>query len=1208
MRAVPAPNARFERTRRLGEGTNGVVYEAVDRERGTRVALKTLRHRASHSLARLAREFRTIQRVRHPNLVALGELVAGGPEVFFTMELVEGTDFMAAVRPDHTSFDEPRLRECLRQLAAALSALHDAGFVHRDIKPSNVRVTREGRVVVLDFGLAAEVDVDEPWDQQGAGTPTYMAPEQAVSAHVGPEADWYAVGVMMFEALTGKVPFEGPPLQVTTRKQREEPPPPSAVVSGVPADLDSLCAALLRFDPDARPTGGHVLRALRATATSRPADPRTSQFPDEPFVGRTAELHALHAAFRDSHNGPPMTVVVDGESGRGKSALVRHFLSRLRLEAPDVVALSARCFADEVAPFAAVRGLVDALAGWLVRHDSAETRSLVPPEPLALVQAFPALKRVEAIAELARGPLPPFAPWGLRTHAFGILRDLLRRLNARRPLVMVIDDAQWADDDSLALLSELTRAPEAPRLLLILTVATGGETSRVRAAPSAEWQGRSLADLHGAMRRINVGALPDEDARALGVDPGLASFAHGDPLLLDRMTRDAESSSNGVGSKRRFEDLVWDAVLALDDAARATLETVCVAGVPLGQDVLDRALSVEGAAAARNVSRLDFQHLVKTWGARGARVVAPYHDRVRCAVLARLDGRRRAEIHRRLAGALERSECIDPGPLWAHWFAAGDLAQARHYAALAAEEAFERMAFDCAARFYERALSDEIPAGERRALLVKLANARANAGWARRAADAFRQAAEGAHAKEALQLRRRAAEELLLAGDIDGGTSVLRDVLAGLRMWMPSSQLATVMALLFFRALLRVRGVRHARRADAHVPPEALVRLNVCWVVARVLAISDRQVGAYFATRMLLLALRYPDPTLLSNALAHEAGVQAAKGVRAAARVDGLIAQADAIAVKSTTPFARVAGPRMRGLAAYLQGRFAEALELNDRATARILETAPDEYFAVRQTQLYSLWSLAMLGEIKELSARLTRALREATDRHDVETMTVLRWGLFANAWLREGNPAAYRAGIDEAMRPWEKRPYSGHHHFACSALAQVDLYEGLGHDAFQRLVEDFPRARRALRFDVEIRHCGSRQLRGRAAVLAAAQTAPADRSERRRLLASAEADARWLRRAPPAYAKPWAALVEAGIAGVRGDRERAMASLQEAISGLDAVSDRLTAAAARVRLGQVLGAPGRALFEAGAAFMRGQEVADPLRMAAALVPGVDST
>ncbi len=1214
------PTTRFERVRRIGEGATGVVYEARDRERGTRVALKTLRDVTVDSFASLAREFRTVQGVRHPNLVSLGELYSEGHETFFTMDLVEGTDFLDHVRPPDTGLDEARLRGDLKQLAEGLSALHDAGFVHRDVKPSNVRVTHEGRVVLLDFSLAVEAGGDD-WRQEAAGTPAYMAPEQVVSAHVGAEADWYAVGVMLFEALTGKVPFDGSPLQIVTRKQREESPAPSSLAGGIPKDLDRLCAALLSFDPEARPTGTTVLRILRGDASSLREDGSPSLSSEGPFVGRATELETLASAFRDSRGGPPITLVVEGGSGLGKSALVRRFVERLPIEVPEVVALSARCYEHDVLPYGAVRGIVETLVGLLTRLPLSAARALVPTEPLALVQLFPAFRRVEAIAELARGPLPPFAPLGLRARAFGLMRDLLRRLGERGPIVMVIYGAQWADDDSLALLAEVTRgAADAPKLLLVLTVDTAGP-NRLRSQPtSGAWCGRTLADLHGTMRRVILPSLASEDASALAVAlmasagetdateaEACARRAHGDPLLLDRLIRHWDRLPGRGDAELTFEEVLGGATLSLDETARAILETVCVAGVPIAQDALGRAAEVDKAALVRNVSRLVVSGMAKTTGPRGAQFVAPYHDRLRVAVLARIDPTRRIDIHRRIAEALETSDRIDPGPLATHWLGAGDRAQAGHYAVLAADAAIEQLAFDCAARFYERALSSApAPSTKRVALLVQLGKARANAGWGKHAADAFLEAAEGADGTQALQLRRRAAEELLMAGDIEGGTAVLRDVLARLGMWMPSSSLSAVLSLLFFRAVLFLRGMRYELRDQASVPAQTLVRLNVCWIVARVLGNTDRPVGAYFATRMLLLALRYAEPNALSSAVALEAGIVSAKGVRARARVEKLIAEAETIASGSAAPFARVAGPRMRGLTAYLQGRFTEALELNDRATVRTLEMAPDEYFAMRQTQLYSLWTLAALGEVKELSARLTRALREATDRRDVDTITALRWGLFAPAWLRGGDSKGLRNSIAEAMRPWAKSGYNGHHHFACSALAQVDLYEGLGNDAFERVAEDFPRARRAFRLNVEIRHCGSRQLRGRAAVLAAAQTSPTMGSARRRLLSSAELDARWLRRAHPAYAASWGALLEAGIAGVKGEHTRAMTALEEAIRGLDAVSDRLTAAAARMRLGALRGAEGQALVDLGVAFMREQDVADPARMAAALVPGVD--
>ena len=313
--SIVASLRRFERIRCLGEGGAGVVYEALDRERGTRVALKMLRRVTAESLTFLKREFRAMQDVHHPNLASLGELVYEADECFFTMELVEGVDWLEYVqssrslvaelpptgsdrgsaltraasiagRESQPRFDEERLRDGLRQLAEALTALHAAGLVHRDVKPSNVRVTHDGRLVLLDFGLVVLTNASNPWTQEAAGTPAYMAPEQVGTAGVGPEADWYAVGVLLFEALTGNLPFMGPALDVMIRKQREQPPLASTVAAGVPPDLDALCSALMRVAPTTRPKGQEVLRALGAVSIPRSRRAWGSQTQAVPFVGR----------------------------------------------------------------------------------------------------------------------------------------------------------------------------------------------------------------------------------------------------------------------------------------------------------------------------------------------------------------------------------------------------------------------------------------------------------------------------------------------------------------------------------------------------------------------------------------------------------------------------------------------------------------------------------------------------------------------------------------------------------------------------------------------------------------------------------------------------------------------------------------------------------------------------------------------------------
>lgn len=194
----------------LERGGMGVVYRAYAPKLGRVVALKTLQRMDPTALHRFKQEFRVLADVSHPNLVALCELVSDGQTGFFSMELVDGVDFLTYVAShdddqeeqdadDHTGGSLPmpkliRIRRGMAQLCSAVAALHQAGVLHRDIKPSNVLVTSKERVVLLDFGLAAEIEDAGSYlssDANVVGTVAYMSPEQAASEPVAEASDWY---------------------------------------------------------------------------------------------------------------------------------------------------------------------------------------------------------------------------------------------------------------------------------------------------------------------------------------------------------------------------------------------------------------------------------------------------------------------------------------------------------------------------------------------------------------------------------------------------------------------------------------------------------------------------------------------------------------------------------------------------------------------------------------------------------------------------------------------------------------------------------------------------------------------------------------------------------------------------------------------------------------------------------------------------------
>ena len=691
----------------LGQGGMGIVYQAWSLKQQKIVALKTLQRVTAATIYRLKQEFRALADVTHPNLVGLYELVSTGQQYFVAMELIEGEHFLANFRPDSDAIDSrsldvcqaaltdaatidipipsssrslrclsrqqyDRLRDTLRQLAQGVSALHAHGKLHRDIKPSNVMVTREGRVVLLDFGLVADMDWDglhQSTDQNVTGTVAYMSPEQAASQAQSEASDWYSVGVVLYEALTGQLPFTGPPLRVLMDKQQREPVAPNTLVPDIPEDLNQLCIDLLRTSVDARPIGSEILRRLDSvtsreeTSIARPS----MQGQRASLVGREDQLAELHAAFRSMSNGRTTVVRLQGRSGAGKSLLAQHFLEELRQQGEPVI-LAGKCYERESVPYKALDNLIDSLSRHLRHLSPLEAQAVLPREPQLLAQVFPVLQRVTAIAESPSRAGEVVDPHELRRRAFAALRELLARIGDRKPLVLLIDDLQWGDVDGATQLVELLRQPDAPVLMLVACF----RSEDADTSPCLEILNRAIEKAGTALdqrplsvdqlglaeaRELALNLLGRRDAASLAQAETIASESGGNPffvqVLAECVASNVQVAANTSDSGTLpLDEILWSRIQTLRDEPRRLLEVIAVSGQPLrlydARQAAELRLDEHGTLAALRSARL-----LRSSGFGDGQELETWHDRIRETILSHLPLDIVKNLHHRIAAVLE---------------------------------------------------------------------------------------------------------------------------------------------------------------------------------------------------------------------------------------------------------------------------------------------------------------------------------------------------------------------------------------------------------------------------------------------------------------------------------------------------------------------------------------------------------------------------
>jgi serine/threonine protein kinase len=1246
---------RFRVVRQLGSGGMGVVYEAQDVRENVRVALKTMRAVHPGALLRFKTEFRALADLAHPNLATLHELHLDGPEPYFTMELVRGVDFLSYVRGQDArteaqpfastvsspsepkvasgglqartvrsterrfALDVDRLRAALKQLALGVQTLHDAGKLHRDLKPSNVLVTQEGRVVILDFGLVADIDpagMHASDHDAPEGTAEYMSPEQASCTRPAEPSDWYSFGSMLYEALAEQFPYLGTRFALLCAKQTTDPVPPSLLREGVPEDLERLAMELLRRDPAERPTGPRVLERLGVVRAPMAAPNVTSRpgTSHAPFVGRAAQVAALQDAFANVVNGRPTTVHVRGASGMGKSYLVRRTIDDfVSAHGKDVVVLSGRCYEQESVPYKAVDSVIDALSRYLRSLKKEDAATLLPSNVRALERLFPVLRRVEAIAMAPRRAAEMPDPHEVRRRAFGALREMLTRIAERTPLIVWIDDLQWGDVDSGMLLGELLRPPDPPPLLFVVSyrseaeVAVGCLAALRRVAEGAGGAETSTLDIDALTpadaQRLAATLLEAAGDRNGAMVESIADESAGNPFLLAELVRFHQS---GVGArparsgKTHLEDVLDARLEQCGEGARLLLELVAVAGRPIALDVAAAAAEMEPAVARTAVAQLRAAQLVRRARVRDHDGLDTYHDRVRETVPRILEEGALVKRHARLVAAIEASRDPDPEALATHCIAAGYAVRAGEYAAKAGEQAVATLAFDRASEWFQRSIEwRALDANAARDLRRKRADSLAAAGRGADAGREYLRAAEGLSGHEGTELRRRAAAELLTSGRIDEGVSVVREVLASIDASYPPTPRLAFLLFLITTLWLRVRGYEFTRRDERVVSPLALHRIDTFRALTSGLVVSDNVRGRYFTNRFCLAALKVGEPRRAAIALATQIANASAFGTTSEARVRRLerrLAElASDLANAEVTAYQSMAAAWVT----YFFGRFEEALPVLTQASASFRASVPGSAWERDTMEIFAVSSLWFLGRIRDLRARVADLREDAVRRGDPYLTAMMGIGDAANARLAGDEPERSVREVTDVFEAWPEVANDVPRYYAFLACAQAELYQGRGESALARTRAVWPHLRRTFLLHMQITRVTSTHVLGRAAV-STLRDRPADKAARR----DAERAIRSLSGEKFPYASALSLSLAASLAHHDGRSEEAIRLYGEAASAFTAHSMALYAAACRYRQGGLLGGDeGAALVAAAEEQLRSETVKDPARMVEMLVP-----
>ncbi|MBV9495620.1 MAG: sigma 54-interacting transcriptional regulator [Acidobacteria bacterium] len=702
----------------LKETQSTSVYRVFDAADKRDEAIKILRHALSEAqqLLRFKTEFSTLASIEHASIIKVfdyGLLHDRFP--YFTMEYFAGKRISEFF--DGQNWEA--LYDVILQIASALHHIHHLGIVHLDLKPSNILVSEAGKAKIMDFGLA--IESRQVLDRQIRGTLQYMAPEVLRQDRVDSRADLYALGMTLYETVTGALPGYGKaPIDVIRMHLDEEIRPPSSINPRVPEALEQIIRKLLEKDPRHRyASAAALLQAVAAAAGKRvPAAELLvgqGELYAAPLIGRKGEVQQLMTLIHEAREGRGNGIILAGPEGLGKSRIVRDATLRAQLDGARV--FCGRCPVNRKTIYAPFFEIFHQL--------------VVAVSPDADVDEE--IRRIlRPVTEGHNGRAAKGDKFRLYNHIVQSMQDIYGFLSAGSesggtPLILTIEDLQWADPSTVELFSFLVGEAKQNQLLVIGTLTTDGESTEGVAA----WEHRAR---EGGFTVLHVDTLNETLVREhmqslLGSSNVPEEFVRwmlwessGSPLNIRRITDYLIAhgflhwqATGWVAEMERIRGLripggaasiLMEKVEALTVEQRMLIEAAAVIGEVSDVELLTRVADGEPEVTYRILRQLIQLNLLDE--STGGKTVTFPQIHLRDTIYNGMTDRRRSELHLRVGRALEpqleagSSQLV--GQVAYHFARANDSVKGIKYAIAAGELATHTLAHEEATEFFRAAL------------------------------------------------------------------------------------------------------------------------------------------------------------------------------------------------------------------------------------------------------------------------------------------------------------------------------------------------------------------------------------------------------------------------------------------------------------------------------------------------------------------------